>query len=156
MKKLLCSLVLLAAFTASVHADWLLIDIIICEDPPPALELVALVVKVSVWDDANPAGLVQRIVNPTLGYDLVYCDSNLPGVIDIWHAWIWPGKKRTYGYDGKYYQIRWKDVRAYDNSASNYSTMHMDFEWRIDPDQSAKPDESTSLRRSQWSWSRKW
>ena len=150
MKKLLCSLVLLATLSAAAHADWLLIDIIICEDPPPALELVALVVKVSVWDEANAAGLVQKIVNPALGYDLVYCDSNLPGVINEWNAWIWPGKQRIYGYDGKYYQIRWMDVAAYDNDASNFSTMHLNFEWRVDPDQSVEPDETTPLRLFQW------
>jgi len=152
MKKLLCSFVLLAALSAVAHADWLLIDIIICEDPPAAIEHAGLVIKVSVWDVANPAGLVQKIVNPSLSYDLIYCDSNLPGIINEWSAWIWPGKKRTYGYDGKWYQIRWRDVAAYGNKASNFSTMHMDFEWRIDPDQSANPDESTALRRSQWWW----
>ena len=74
----------------------------------------------------------------------------MPGVIDVWNAWIWPGKKRTYGYDDKYYQIRWMDVAAYDNKSSNFSTMHLDFEWRIDPDQSVNPDETTALRLHQW------
>ena len=153
MEKLVSSLVLLATLGAVAHAgEWLYIDIIICEDPPAAIEFAGLVIQVSVWDEKDPGGMVHKIVNPALSYDLVYCDSYLPGFIDEWNAWIWPGKKRTYGYDGKWYQIRWKDVKAYDNKASNYLTMHLDFEWRIDPDQSAKPDESTPLRRAQWWW----
>ena len=150
MKKLLCSLVLLAALSATAHADWLLIDIIICEQPPAAIEFAGLVITVDVWDDANPAGMVKKIVNPSLGQSLVYCDTNLPGAVDVWHAWIWPGKKRTYGYDGMWYQIRWMDVAAYDNDVSNFSTMHLDFEWRVDPDQSANPNETTALRLLQW------
>lgn len=152
MKKLLCSFVLLAAFSAVAHADWLLIDIIICEDPPASISSAGLVIKVSVWDQANPAGMVAKIVNPTLSQPLTYCDTNLPGTIDDWNAWIWPGHKRTYGYDGKWYQIKWRDVRAFHNKSSNFSTMHMDFEWRIDPDQSANPDESSPLRKAQWWW----
>ena len=150
MKKLLSSLVLLAAFSAASRADLLLIDIIICEDPPAVIEFAGLVIKVDVWADANPAGMVHHIVNPSLGTDLVYCDTNLPGVIGEWHAGIWAGRNRHYGYDGKWYQIRWGDVSAYDNKLSNFTTMHLDFEWRVDPDQSAQPDESTPLRTFQW------
>ena len=150
MKKLLCSFVLLAAFSAAAHADWLLIDIIICEQPPAAIEHAGLVITVDVWDDANPVGGVQKIVNPSLSQPLTYCDTNLPGVVNVWNAWIWPGKKRTYGYDGKWYQIRWMDVSAYNNTLSNFTNMHLDFEWRIDPDQSANPDKTTALRIYQW------
>ena len=152
MKKLLYSLVLLAAFSAVAHADWLYIDIIICEDPPAAIEGAGLVIKVSVWDEANPAGMVQKIVNPSLSQPLTYCDTNLPGNINEWHAWIWPGKKRTYGYDGKWYQIRWSDVKAFDNKLSNFTNMHLNFDWRIDPSQSANPDESLPARRASWWW----
>ena len=150
MKRLLCSLVLLASFSAAAHADWLLIDIIIDEDPPAAIEFAGLVIKVDVWADANPAGMVHHIVNPHLGTGLVYCDTNLPGVIGEWHAGIWAGRKRTYGYDGKWYQIRWNDVSSYDIHLTNFTAMHLNFDWRIDPDQSANPDESTPLRLFQW------
>lgn len=151
MKNLLHAFVLLAAMAAAAHADWLLIDIIICEDPPAAIEATALVIKVSVWDEANPAGMVQKIVNPSLSQPLTYCDTNLPGVISEWNAWIWPGKKRLYGYDGKWWQIRWDDSKAF-HTKSNFTNMHLNFDWRIDPDQSANPDESTPLRTSQWWW----
>ena len=152
MKRLLHAFVLLAALSANVHAGWLYIDIIICEDPPKAIEFAGLVIKVSVWDKANPAGMVQKIVNPSLSQPLVYCDTNLPGVVDVWNAWIWPGKQRAYGYDGKWYQIRWDDAKAFDNNLSNYTNMHLNFDWRIDPDQSAKPNESLPARRAQWWW----
>ena len=151
MKRLLHAFVLLAALSASAHAgEWLYIDIIICEDAPAAIKFAGLVVKVSVWDEADPTGMVTKIVNPSLSYSLVYCDNYLPGFIDIWHAWIWPGKKRVYGRDGKWYQIKWRDNSAYDNKLSNYTDMHLDFQWRIDPDQSAKPNESSPARVAQW------
>jgi hypothetical protein len=149
MKKLLCSFVLLAAMAATAHADWILIDIIICEDPPAAIEAAALVIKVSVWDEANPTGMVHKIVNPTLSQPLTYCDTNLPGVINEWNAWIWPGKKRLYGYDGQWWQIRWDDSQAF-HTKSNFTNMHLNFDWRIDPDQSASPNESSPLRLFQW------
>ena len=150
MKKLLYSLVLLAFLSAVAHADWILIDIIICEDPPAAIEFAGLVIEVDVWFKATPGSMVHTRVNPSLNQPLTYCDSFMPGPITEWNAWIWPGKMRRYGYDGKYYQIRWQDVAAYDNKLSNFTNMHLDFEWRIDPDQSVKPDETTALRLFQW------
>jgi len=158
MKRLLAFVLLAALGTVAHGGEWLRIDIIVCEDPPAAIEFAGLFIEVSVWDEKDPGGMVKtgRHVQmatgtrPTSG--IYYCDNFLPGVIDEWNAWIWPGKKRTYGYDGKWYQIKWKDVKAFHNKASNYSTMHLDFEWRIDPDQSAKPDESLPARRAQWWW----
>ncbi len=149
MKTLVSSLVLLLA--ANVHAgEWLYIDVIVCEHPPKFIEWNTLVVEISVWDEKNPKGAIFDVINPHLGGDLYYSDHYLPGTIDMWNAWIWPGKQRLYGYDGKWYQVRWQDVAAYDNDASNFSTMHLDFEWRIDPDQSPKPDEKTAKRNYQW------
>ena len=149
MKTLVSSLVLLLA--AHVHAgEWLYIDVIVCEDPPKPIQWNTLVVKISVWDEKNLGGAIRDVINPTLGGSLYYSDHYLPGTIDIWNAWIWPGKQRIYGYDGKWYQVRWQDVAAYDNDVSNFSTMHLDFEWRIDPDQSPKPDENTPERKYQW------
>lgn len=151
MKKLLQSLCLLATLAASGHgSEWLYVDVIVCEAPPPPIEWSTLVVKIGVWDKANPAGIVLDVINPTLGGDLYYSDHYLPGTIDIWSAWIWPGKQRVYGYDGQWYQVRWRDVAAYDNGVSNFSTMHLDFEWRVDPDQTQNPDENTALRQFQW------
>ena len=159
MKKLLCSFVLLATLSAAARAgEWLYVDIIICEDPPAAISWSSLFVKVAVWDDnwrlapRGSGGMVTKFVYPTLSYDLVYCDNYLPGVIDEWSAWIYPGKKRLKGRDGKWYQIRWDDAKAYHNKWTNYSTMHLNFDWRIDPDQSAKPDENTPARRASWWW----
>ncbi len=151
MKKLLLALCLLAALAANVHGgEWLRIDIIICEDPPAVIEFTGLVIEVAVWDEADPGGMIFDIVNPALNYDLVFCDNYLPGLIDVWNCAILPGKKRTHGYDGKWYQIRWMEVAEYDNDVSNFSTMHPDFEWRIDPDQSDKPDENSPIRLFQW------
>ena len=154
MKKL-CSLVLLAALSANVHAGWLYIDIIICEDPPKAIEFAGLYVETSVWDEKDPGSMVKRGRHMQMSKEnsgTYYCDNYLPGVIDDWNAWIWPGKKRVYGYDGQWYQIRWQDVKAFHNKVSNFSAMHLDFEWRIDLDQSAKPNESLPARRAQWWW----
>jgi len=149
MKKLLCAFCLLAAST--VHADeWLYIDVIVCEDAPAAIEWRVLYVKISVWTGVNTVAITD-VLNPTLGGSGIYkSDHYLPGTVNLWNAWIWPGKQRMYGYDGKYYQVRWMDVAAYGNDVSNYSTMHLNFDWRIDPDQSQKPNETTALRRIQW------
>ncbi len=152
IKNVFVSLVVVAMLstaTAARGGEWLYIDVIVCETPPKYIQWNTLVVKIAVWDEKNPNAVVD-VINPTLGGSLYYSDHYLPGTIDIWNAWIWPGKKRTYGYDGKWYQVRWQDVADYDNKASNYSTMHLDFEWRIDPDQSEKPDETTAKRLFQW------
>jgi len=151
MKKLLCALCLLAALAANVDAGWLYINVIVCEAPPAAIKWNSLVVEIGVWDEANPRRMILDTFNPTLGDDVVYSDHFLPGPIDMWNAWIFPGKERVYGSQNhKWYQIRWKDVAAYENKASDISTMHLDFEWRIDPDQSLRPDETTPLRLFQW------
>jgi len=156
MKKLLQALCLLAALGASAHAaEWLYIDVIPCgqlvyEAPPDPIKWSTLVVEISVWDEANPGGMVHDIFNPSLGGSLYFSDHYLPGTIAVWNAWISPGKQRVDGYDGQWYQVRWQDAAAYDNSISNYSYMHLDFQWRVDPDQSLMPDENTPIRQFQW------
>jgi len=131
MKRLLPAFVLLATLAAHARAgEWLYIDVIVCEAPPDPIKWATLHVGISVWDEANPTGgTVFDTINPSLGGELYYSDHYLPGTIDMWNAWIWPGKQRVYGYDGKWYQVRWRDVTDYDNDVSNYSTMHLDFEW---------------------------